>query len=205
MPKSQPECCPVAVCTTIHNIVLFVQVHLQMMLIDSLPSLDMPHTPPPPSQHPQSPPNHTYPNNHSHSHQSAETLITDAPAHERAVSSAMYASSTMDHILNMLARPLKWGSSSLGIDNWGACTPLRPLALECELRNHPDKAFIQLLLTDIRQGCNIGYTGPHFTYAANNLQSALSNPSVLDDALQSECKQCRILGPFNAPSCRAQV
>ena len=45
----------------------------------------------------------------------------------------------------------------------------------------------------------ISYTGPLFTYTANNLQSAFSNPSVLDDALPSECKQCRILGPFNAP------
>ena len=112
----------------------------------------------------------------------------------------------MDHILNMLAQPLKWGSLTLGIDNWGACTPLQPLALECELRNHPDKAFIQLLLSDIRQGCNIGYTGPHFTYTANNLQSAFSNPSVFDDALHSECKKkCRILGPFNAPPLPNQV
>jgi len=135
---------------------------------------------------------------HSHSHQSAETSITDAPACKRAVSSAMFASSAMDHILNMLAQSLKWGSSPLSIDNWGACTPLWPLALECELSNHPDKTFIQLLLSDIRQGCNIGYTGPYFTYTANNLQSAFSNPLVLDNALHSEWKQCRKLEPFNA-------
>ena len=35
---------------------------------------------PPSNQHPQSPPSHTCPNSHSHSYQSAETSITDAPA-----------------------------------------------------------------------------------------------------------------------------
>ena len=125
--------------TTIHNVVIFVHAHFQLMLMDSYPSLDMPR--PPASTHNL----HTCP-------QQPQSL---SPICKRAVSSAMFA---MDHILNMLARPLKWDSLPLGIDNWGACTPLRPLALECELCNHPEKAFIQLLLSDIRQGHNIGYT-----------------------------------------------
>jgi len=78
----------------------------------------------------------------------------------------------------------------------GVCTPLQPLTLECELCNHLDKAFVQLLLGDIRQGCNIGYTGPQFAHTAHNLQSAFTNPSILDEALHSECIQNRILGPY---------
>ena len=98
-----------------------------------------------------------------------------------------------------LAPPYLWGIPIPTIHKWGPCTPLRPLTLECELCHHPDKAFVQLLLSDIRQGCNIGYMGPHFAYTAHNLQSAFVNPSILDDALHSECTQTRILGPFNAP------
>jgi len=92
-----------------------------------------------------------------------------------------------------------WGTPLPSVGKWGACTPLRPLILECELCNHPDKAFAQLLLSDLRQGCNIGYTSPQFAYIAHNLQSSFVNPSILDEALYSECIQIRILGPFNAP------
>ena len=70
--------------------------------------------------------------------------------------------------------------------------------IECKLSNHPDKAFVKLLLSDITQGCDIGYTGPQFASTARNLQSSSVLPSILD-ALQSECMQNCILGPFNAP------
>jgi len=78
-------------------------------------------------------------------------------------------------------------------------TPLRPLILECELSNHPDKASVKLLLSDIRLGCNIGYTDPQFAYTAKNLQSSLIHSSILDDALQ--CMRNHILGPLNSPPC----
>ena len=56
----------VAVCATIQSAVLFMQIHLQLMLIDSYLPLGMPHTPfPSASTHNL----HTSPNNHSHSHQ----------------------------------------------------------------------------------------------------------------------------------------
>ena len=143
-----PECCPFCAgsSSTDANGQLPVTGHATHSPDPHLPS----------HQHPQPPPSHTSPKNYSHSHQSADASITDAPAHEWVVSSAMFASNAMDHTLNMLTPPFK-----------------------CELHNHPDKAFIRLLLSDIWLGCDIGYTGPHFTYTANNLQSVFSNPSVL--------------------------
>ena len=54
-------------------------------------------------------------------------------------------------------------------------------------------------MSDIRQGCDIGYSGPQFAHTATNLQSAFSQPSVLDHALASECSCNRVLGPFDSP------
>ena len=55
------------------------------------------------------------------------------------------------------------------------------------------------LLSDIRQGCDIGYSGPQFAHTATNFQSAFSQPSVLDHALANECSFNRVLGPFDSP------
>ena len=54
-------------------------------------------------------------------------------------------------------------------------------------------------MSDIRQGCDIGYSGPQFAHTATNLQSAFSQPSVLDHALASECSFNHVLGPFDSP------
>ena len=42
----------------------------------------------------------------------------------------------------------------------GSHTPLLPLILEWELRNHHDKTFVEQLLSDIRHGCDVGYSRP---------------------------------------------
>ena len=44
-----------------------------------------------------------------------------------------------------------------------------------------------------------GYSGPEFAHIASNLQSAFSQPSVLDDALVTECSLNCVLGPFDSP------
>ena len=85
------------------------------------------------------------------------------------------------------------------LDDRGPRTPIRPLILEWELRDHHDKTFVEQLLSDIRHGCDIGFTGPQFAYTASNLQSAFSQPSILDNALVTECSLNRVLGPFDSP------
>ena len=95
--------------------------------------------------------------------------------------------------------PIPRDSHFPDLDDWGPRTPIRPLILEWELRDHHDKTFVEQLLSDFRHGCNIGYTGPQFAYTASNLQSAFSQPSILDNALVTECTLNRVLGPFDSP------
>ena len=78
-------------------------------------------------------------------------------------------------------------------------TPLRPLILECELANHPDKAFVQQLISNLVHGCAIGYNGPQFVGHAKHLSSALQHPDIIDDSLKKEMEMGRILGPFDHP------
>ena len=88
--------------------------------------------------------------------------------------------------------PTLQGSPLATLDVRGPCTPVQPLILECELCEHPDKAFVEQLLSDIRQGCNIGYTGPQFAFTARILRSTY-------EALAKECSLNRILWPFDPP------
>ena len=86
------------------------------------------------------------------------------------------ANCTYHHACEQCAGPhlehnCPWGSLLPTLGKWSVCTPLRPLILECELTDHPDKAFVKLLLSDITQGCNIGYTSPQF--ASHCMQFAI--------------------------------
>ena len=51
----------------------------------------------------------------------------------------------------------------------------------------------------VRYSTWIGYSRIQFAYTASNLQSAFSQPSVLDDALVTECSLNHVLGPFDSP------
>jgi len=79
----------------------------------------------------------------------------------------MCVSSAHDNTLTAFAQPYLWGSLLPTLDKWGTS---QPLILEFELSNHPDKAFVELLLSRMqnRLGCKIGYTSPQFAYTAKN-------------------------------------
>jgi hypothetical protein len=64
-------------------------------------------------------------------------------------------------------------------------------AVERELRNHPDKAWVSWLL---HSGISIGYKGPT-PYTARNLSSALQHPKVITSKLQKEVATGRDLVP----------
>ena len=81
----------------------------------------------------------------------------------------------------------------------GLRTPIRPLILECELANHPDKAFVRQLISDLQHGCCIGYTGPQFSHTSEHLSSAFEAPSVIDANLKKEIAAGRIIGPYDSP------
>ena len=55
------------------------------------------------------------------------------------------------------------------------------------------------LLSNLRHGCNIGYEGPRFQHIAQNLASANTQPSNIDDALAKECAENRMAGPYLYP------
>ena len=82
----------------------------------------------------------------------------------------------------------------------GSRTPLRPLVIERELAvNHPDKAFVKQLISDLVHGCSIGYHGPQFGANAKHLSSALQHTNIIDESLKKETEAGRILGPFYTP------
>ena len=81
----------------------------------------------------------------------------------------------------------------------GPRTPLRPLIIERELVNHPDKAFVKQLISDLVHGCSIGYHGPQFVANAKHLSSALQHTNIINESLKKETEAGRILGPFHTP------
>ena len=91
------------------------------------------------------------------------------------------------------------GTAPTPADQQQRVTPLRPLQLECELRNHPDRGFINQLLHDIRHGCCIGYDGPHYTYTAKHLPTAHTHADVIATAIAKECAAGRMAGPYSHP------
>ena len=79
-------------------------------------------------------------------------------------------------------------------------TPIITHHLHQELISHPDQVFVTQLIHNLEHGCAIGYSGPQFSHCCNNLSSAFQQPSVLGNALASECSAGYIPGPFQSPS-----
>ena len=176
------------------TVVLFVEVNLQfnqLLMTDSLSTWEPPQAPTP------VPLGQAADNLILH-HTSAEILTIAEHAHDPVAPSATFVNAVEVPTQDSSA-PTPFGSYLRSLEYRGPHSPLQPLILECELSNHPDRAFVELLLSDIRQGCDIGYTGPQFAHTARNLQSAFAHPSILDDALANECANNRILGPFDSP------
>ena len=124
--------------------------------------------------------------------QSARTLITphvlEHPVGTCTNANTSEVTTLAGHAptIGACTRPLPW-------------TPLRPLILEWELSNHPNKAFVKQLIYDLQHGCDIGYLGPQFAHLATNLAAASRQPKVIYAALLKECEAGRILGPFQTP------
>ena len=81
----------------------------------------------------------------------------------------------------------------------GPRTPLRPLVVEWKLVNHPNKAFVKQLISDLVYGFSIGYHGPHFHAIAKHLSSALQHTNIIDESLRKETEAGRILGLSDSP------
>lgn len=76
-------------------------------------------------------------------------------------------------------------------------TPLNLGAWSKCLEYHPDKAFVQYILTGVTQGFRVGFnTGARLRPAKRNIPSADQHPEVISDYIQKEKAAGRILGPF---------
>jgi len=75
-------------------------------------------------------------------------------------------------------------------------TPINISALNSELFSHPDRHFVNTLIGNLINGCDIGYTGPQFTHHSNNIHSAYQQPTILDATIAEECKAGQVLGLF---------
>ncbi|XP_065196629.1 uncharacterized protein LOC135828125 [Sycon ciliatum] len=79
-------------------------------------------------------------------------------------------------------------------------TPINIDALHTELLAHPNPAFVHSLISNLRAGCRIGFTGPRdVSVRSPNLSSAAAHPEVVDQYLATECSRGHTAGPFNAP------
>ena len=77
-------------------------------------------------------------------------------------------------------------------------TPLRVREWERSLVAHPDKEFCNYLVRGITEGFRVGfrYSSCSCTRAKSNMQSAVSNPKVVEEYLAKEVEKGRVVGPL---------
>ena len=68
-----------------------------------------------------------------------------------------------------------------------------------ELSTHPDPSFVHSLLSDLRHGCQISYTGPRVGHVSCNLCSVLIHKEVVFAELIKEVTLGHLAGPFEYP------
>ena len=78
-------------------------------------------------------------------------------------------------------------------------TPLNVKVFRKELINHPNKSFVEFILTGIQEGFKIGFEGGNGAYHSNNMKSVALHPEVIRNYVEEEVEAGRVLGPFSVP------
>ena len=78
-------------------------------------------------------------------------------------------------------------------------SPIDTYRLELELTNHPDHSFVFNLLSTLKKGARIGYSGPRSDRVSPNLISGVQHPDVVSLNLQKEVALGRVAGPYQSP------
>ena len=78
-------------------------------------------------------------------------------------------------------------------------TPINVAELQRELGTHPDRNFVNSLLSALTYGAHIAYLGPQKTRVSHNLISASQHPEVVSANLDKEICLGRVAGPFPSP------
>lgn len=87
-------------------------------------------------------------------------------------------------------------------------TPLNLEAWKVELRDHPDKEYVQYLLDGISGGFRIGfdYSSHACTSSPRNIKSASEHPEPIDRYIREEVAAGRIIGPLAEDlKCQIQI
>ena len=127
------------------------------------------------------------------SHQNRSLVRTSTATHAAAqIVNSPTAVSTVEPTMQSKTVPNTIGlSTPTKPQPW---TPIRPFILECEVSDHPNKAFVRQLLHDLQHGCMIDYNKPQF---ANLAKNAYQQPEVIETVLKKECEAGQTLGPFS--------
>ncbi len=76
-------------------------------------------------------------------------------------------------------------------------TPLKPSEWAAQLERHPDRAFVDYLITGMQFGFRIGFKASSpLRSARQNICSASQHPQVVQKYLDKELALGRVLGPF---------
>ena len=78
-------------------------------------------------------------------------------------------------------------------------SPIDIYRLELELTHHPDRNFVNHLLSTLKEGARIGYSGPRSSRVSPNLISAAQHPDVVSLNLHKEIALGRVAGPYPSP------
>ena len=78
-------------------------------------------------------------------------------------------------------------------------SPLSWSSFERELASHPDRNFVQHVVSGIKDGFSIGFEGPQVAHSAGNMSSVKEHPEVVEEYLDTEVALGRVLGPFERP------
>ena len=71
-------------------------------------------------------------------------------------------------------------------------TPINIDRLEQELIRHPDRSFVNFLISGLRKGFHTGIQGiPDHTLHGENLRSARKHPDVVSKLLGDPCRKYR--------------
>ena len=107
------------------------------------------------------------------------------------------------HLLELESRRPRDGSERVRGEWSGVHTPLRSAEWEAQLREHPDRPFVQYLLRGMREGFRVGfrYDQSECGHTGDNMQSARDNPEVIDEYLEKEVRLGRVAGPFEPEAC----
>ena len=99
-------------------------------------------------------------------------------------------------------------SSSYSLCSPAVC-PLRPVSqltpinvdrFQHELCHHPNPDKVAYVVQGLRDGFHLGFNySTSLKSATGNMASALLNPQVIDNYLQSEVQSGRVAGPFSQP------